>query len=64
MQTGLLVALAFGLAIIALAVVLSLLMRKRKPGPNDLNAADDNGRATATWEGIRQARDIDHGDMN
>ena len=64
MQTGLLVALAFGLAILALAVVLPLLMRKCKHDPNDLNAASDDGRATATWEGIRQARDIDHGDNN
>jgi len=59
MKAGLLVALAFGVFIIVLAVVLTRLTRRnrRDRGPRD-------GRSVATWEGIRQARNIDPDDPN
>jgi hypothetical protein len=59
MQTGLLIALAFGVFIIVLAIVLTMLTRRRRRdrGPRD-------GRSVATWEGIRQARNIDPEDPN
>jgi hypothetical protein len=59
METGLLIALAFGFFIILLAIVLTLLTRRgrRNRGPRD-------GRSAATWEGIRQARDIDPDNPN
>jgi len=56
MKAGLLVALAFGVFIIVLAVVLTRLTRRDR-GPRD-------GRSVATWEGIRQARNIDPDDPN
>jgi hypothetical protein len=54
MESGLLIALAFAAFIILLAVVLTLLTRRRRQerGPRD-------GHSAATWEGIRQARNID-----
>ncbi len=54
MDNGLLIALAFGFFIIVLAIVLTRLTRRdeRRRGPRD-------GRSAATWEGIRQARNID-----
>ncbi|HSO48703.1 MAG TPA: hypothetical protein VLQ68_12325 [Rhizobiaceae bacterium] len=54
MQNGLLIALAFAVLIIVLAVVVTWLTRRGRPdrGPRD-------GRSAATWEGIRQARNID-----
>jgi hypothetical protein len=54
MDNGLLIALAFGFFIIALAIVLTWLTRRgeRRHSPRA-------GRSAATWEGIRQARDID-----
>jgi hypothetical protein len=59
MDTGLLVAIAFGVFIIVLAIVLTRLSRRkrRELGPRD-------GRSAATWEGIRQARNIDPEDPN
>ena len=58
MDTGPLIALAFGVFIIVLAIVLTMLTRRgRRNGPRD-------GRSAATWEGIRQARNIDPDDPN
>jgi hypothetical protein len=59
MDTGLLIALAFGVFIIVLAIVLTKLTRggRREGGPRD-------ARSAATWEGIRQARNIDPDDEN
>jgi hypothetical protein len=59
MDTRLLIAVAFGVFIIVLAVVLTMLTRRKRRdrGPRD-------ARSAATWEGIRQARNIDPEDPN
>lgn len=54
MQNGLLIALAFAVLIIVLAIALTWLTRR---GGHDRGPRD--GRSAATWEGIRQARNID-----
>jgi hypothetical protein len=60
METGLLYALAFGVAIIVLAILLTWLTRMRKRRDRqDSNGWGRDGANAATWEGIRQARNID-----
>ncbi|GIL01939.1 MAG: hypothetical protein BroJett030_18380 [Alphaproteobacteria bacterium] len=59
MEPGLLIALGVAAAIIVLAVVLTRLFRPR-PDPHDLNASQADGRASATWIGIRASGDADH----
>lgn len=54
METGLLIALGFAVAIIALAILLTRLFSSRKIR-RDLNGSPADGGATATWIGIRAA---------
>jgi len=65
-ETGLLYALCFGVGIIVLAVVLTRLFHPRRPEKHsrrDINGSAADGRASATWAGIRQAERLDpHGD--
>ena len=56
MEVGLLIALGFAAAIIVAAIVLTRLTRPRSRR-RDLNASKADGRASATWIGIRSARD-------
>jgi len=58
METAILIALGFAVAIIVLAILLTRLVSNR--GGSDPNASRADGRATATWVGIRSAR----GDAN
>ncbi len=54
MESGLLIALAFAVAIIALALLLGRL-GKGKRDPHDINGSRRDGDAAATWTGIREA---------
>ncbi|MCG6859328.1 MAG: hypothetical protein LJE67_14810 [Salaquimonas sp.] len=58
METGLVTALGFGVAIIALAVVVTWLVPNRGRH-RDINASRTDGRAIATWVGINAARSSD-----
>ncbi len=55
METGILIALGFAVAIIVLAVLLTRLFSHR--GDSDPNGGRADGQANATWIGIRSARD-------
>jgi hypothetical protein len=60
METGLLYALAFGVVIIVLAILLTWLTgRRKRRSREDVNGWGRDGANAATWEGIRQARNID-----
>jgi hypothetical protein len=60
MQTGSLIAVGFGVAVIALAMALTRLFGRRRQRRGDINGQDRDGDAAATWSGIRQSgRDID-----
>ena len=58
METGILIALGFAAVIIALALFLGHLLARSKPrrgDPHDINSSAHDGRASATWVGIREA---------
>ncbi len=58
METGILIALGFAAIIIVLALFLGRLMARSKPrrgDPHDINSSAHDGRASATWVGIREA---------
>ena len=58
MEPGLLYALGLGVGIIVLAVVLTRLFhprRARHDRRRDINGSTADGRASATWVGIREA---------
>jgi hypothetical protein len=56
----LLYALGFAAIIIVVSVVLTLLTaRRRRRNRDDANGWGRDGANAATWEGIRQARNID-----
>jgi hypothetical protein len=60
MEAGLLYALAFGFVIIVLAILLTwLTARRKRRDRHDTNGWGRDGANAATWEGIRQARNID-----
>jgi hypothetical protein len=60
METGLLYALAFGVVIIVLAILLTWLTgRRKRRNREDVNGWGRDGANAATWEGIRQAQRID-----
>jgi len=57
-ETGILIALGFAAIIIVLALFLGRLMARSKPrrgDPHDINSSAHDGRASATWVGIREA---------
>ncbi len=56
MDNGVLIALTFAGAIVALAILLSLMMHKRGRTRQDRNASRRDSAASATWIGVRQAR--------
>ena len=63
METGLLIALVFALAIIVLAIVATRLTSgtKRRDGcHDDPNGSDRDGDAAATWAGISRAGEDHH----
>ncbi|MEM7462828.1 MAG: hypothetical protein AAF362_09095 [Pseudomonadota bacterium] len=61
METGVLIALGFGVAIIFLAILLTRLFSRQRSNSRHDHEKHGGGRAEATWAGIKQAqRDIDH----
>ena len=57
METGVLIAIGFGVAIIFLAILLTRLFSRNRHNHERYGG----GKAEATWAGIKQAqRDIDH----
>lgn len=58
METGLLIALGFGVAMVVLALALARLFPSRgRRDRHDLNASPADGRAAATWLGMRAGND-------
>lgn len=58
METGILIALGFAAIIIVLALFIGRLLARSRPrrrDPHDINASPHDGRASATWVGIREA---------
>ena len=58
-EGGLLIALGVAFAIIVLAILLTRLFGQSGRRYDDVNGSPSDGRANATWIGIRAARDED-----
>lgn len=58
MDRGILIALGFAAVIVVVALLLGRMLARSKPrrrDPRDINASPHDGRASATWVGIREA---------